>query len=46
MATSKVSAAKARKILRDGKIRGKKLTPAQRRLFGLIASGKRPKRTK
>lgn len=33
---------KARKILRDGKIRGKPLTPAQRRFFGLIAGGGKP----
>lgn len=35
---------KARKILEDGKIRGKKLTPKQRRFFGAIASGKKVKR--
>ncbi len=31
--------AKARKILRDGTVRGRKLTSKQRRLFGLIAGG-------
>jgi hypothetical protein len=35
-----VSAAKARKILKDGTIRGKPLTTKQRRYFGAIASGK------
>ena len=34
------SPAKARKILRDGKIRGKPLTPAQKRFFGAIVGGK------
>jgi hypothetical protein len=32
-----VTPAKARKILRDGKIRGKKLTAKQRRYFGAKA---------
>ena len=41
-----LSPAKARKILRDGKIRGKKLTEEQRGFFGLIASGKTPTRIK
>ncbi len=34
------SRAKAKKILRDGTIRGKKLTKAQRGLFGARAGGK------
>lgn len=38
----KLSPRKARKILEDGTVRGKPLTPAQKRLFGLIASGKKP----
>lgn len=37
-----ISSAKARKILRDKTIRGKKLTKGQKGLFGLIASGKTP----
>lgn len=36
--------AKAKKILKDGMIRGKKLTSKQRGLFDLIASGKRPRK--
>ncbi len=39
-----ISAAKARKILRDKEIRGRPLTPAQRRYFGLIAGGGVPTR--
>lgn len=35
-----VTSAKAKKILRDGKIKGKKLTPKQRRFFGARAGGK------
>jgi len=35
--------AKARKMLKDGTIRGKKLTPGQKRLFGMIAGGKATK---
>lgn len=31
---------KARKVLHDGKVHGKALTPKQRRLFGAKASGK------
>lgn len=34
------SQAKAKKILRDGKVRGKKLTPKQRRFMGAKAGGK------
>ena len=36
-----VTKAKAKKILKDGKIRGKKLTKKQRGFFGRIASGKK-----
>lgn len=35
-----VTSAKAKMILRDGKIKGKKLTPKQRRFFGARAGGK------
>lgn len=31
---------KARKILHDGKVHGKKLTPKQRRFFGAKSRGK------
>lgn len=40
MAGKKVSKAKAKKILKDGKVRGKKLTAKQRRFFGAKAGGK------
>lgn len=33
---------KARKIKREGKVRGKKLTKKQEGFFGLIAGGKMP----
>lgn len=39
-----ISQAKAKKILKDGEINGKPLTDKQRKLFGLIASGKAPTR--
>ena len=39
-----LSAAKAKKILSDRKVKGKKLTERQRKFMGLIASGKTPKR--
>lgn len=41
-----VTKAKAKKILKDGKIRGKKLTKKQRGYFGRIASGKPLTKTK
>jgi len=37
----KVSKSKARKILRDGKIGGKKLTKKQKGFFGARTGGKR-----
>ena len=37
----RMTAAKAKKILRDGKIRGKKLTKKQRGYFGRIAGSKK-----
>lgn len=40
------SAAKARTMLHEGQANGKPLTKAQRGLFGLIASGKRPSKTR
>lgn len=36
---AKVSAAKAKKILEDGKVNGKDLSPKQRKFFGAIAGG-------
>ena len=41
---AKMSAEKARTMLRDGKANGKALTAAQRRYFGLIASGGKPRK--
>ena len=41
---SSPSPAKARKILHDGSVRGKPLTPKQRGLMGARASGKPVKR--
>lgn len=41
-----VTKEKAKTILRDGSVRGHKLTPAQRRLFGFIAGGGKPTKTK
>lgn len=38
-ASKNVSPAKAKKILADGKVHGKALSPKQRRLFGAIARG-------
>lgn len=42
----KLTSAKARKILSDGTVRGHKLTARQKRFFGAIAGGQRPKRKK
>ena len=39
-----VSKAKARKMMRHGRVRGRPLTEAQLGLFGLIAGGKKPSR--
>ena len=38
------SKTKARKILKDKTIRGKKITPKQRRFFGAIAGGAKKKK--
>ena len=46
MAKKRCSVAKAKKILTDGKVRGKRLTKPQKRYFGLIAGGKKPTRVK
>ena len=35
---------KAKKILRHGQVRGKPLTKKQKGLFGVIASGKKPRK--
>ena len=44
MAKKVVSKAKAKKILKEGIIRGKKLTPKQKRFFGARAGGAPVKR--
>ena len=41
----KLTKAKAKKILRDGEIGGKKLTKKQRGFFGHIAGGGTPRKT-
>jgi len=40
----KLTSAKARKILADGTARGHKLTKKQKRFFGAVAGGQKPKR--
>lgn len=39
----KMTSSKARKILKDGEVRGKKLTKQQRDYFGAIAGGEKQK---
>lgn len=46
MATDGISKEKAKKILREGQVRGKPLTEQQKGLFGLIAGGGTPTRLK
>ena len=41
---AKLTSIKAKKILHEGVARGRMITPKQRGLFGIIASGKRPTR--
>lgn len=41
-----ISMGKAKKILRDGKIGGKRITAKQKRFFGFIAGGGKPSRLK
>jgi len=36
--------AKAKKMLKHGEVRGKRLTKKQKGLFGVIASGKKPRK--
>ena len=42
---AKLTKAKAKKILSDGIVRGKKLTAKQVKFFGAIASGQKPYKT-
>lgn len=44
MAHKSLGKKKAKEILRHGEVRGKKLTKKQRGLFGVVASGKKPKK--
>ena len=43
---ARITKAKARKILEDKKVRGKRLTAKQKGFFGLIAGGGRPTKLK
>ena len=40
----KLTKSKAKKILKDKKVRGKKLTTKQRKFFGAVAGGERPRK--
>jgi hypothetical protein len=40
-----ISSQKAREMLRHGEVRGHPLTKRQKGLFGVIASGKRPRKS-
>lgn len=40
----KLSAAKARLILEEGEVRGHPLTDKQKRFFGAVASGQKPRK--
>jgi len=40
----KLTASKAKKILRDGSVRGKKLSARQKRFFGAVAGGQKPRK--
>ena len=42
----KLTTAKAKKILRDGIIRGKRLTSRQKKFFEAISGGQRPRKKK
>ena len=42
----KISKTKAKKILKDGSVRGKRLSKRQKGLFGVIAGGGKPTRVK
>lgn len=41
-----IKKSKAKEMLRHGMVKGHKLTKKQKGLFGLIAGGKKPTRTK
>jgi len=46
MAKKKLTSKKARTILREGIAQGKRLTTKQKKFFGAIAGGQRPRRRK
>jgi hypothetical protein len=39
----KLTSKKAKKILRDGSVRGHKLSPKQKKFFGAVAGGQKPR---
>ena len=46
MASKKISSAKAKKILRDGSVKGHELTARQKRFFGAMAGGSKQYKNK
>jgi len=44
MARKKLTERKAKLMLKEGRVRGKKITPKQKRLFGFVAGGGKPTR--
>lgn len=42
----KLTAKKAKKILKDGSVRGHKLTKKQKKFFGAVAGGAKPRKKK
>lgn len=40
----KLSSAKAKKILKDKMVRGRKLSAKQKRFFGAVAGGQKPRK--
>lgn len=43
MAAKKLTSKKAKKILKDGTAQGHKLTAKQKRFFGAVAGGQKPR---
>ncbi|MEK7180326.1 MAG: hypothetical protein AAB706_02525 [Patescibacteria group bacterium] len=46
MAKHKLTSAKAKKIMKDGMVRGHKLSAKQKKFMGAIAGGQKPKKKK
>jgi hypothetical protein len=42
--SKQLSATKAKRILKDGSVRGKPLTRRQKRMFGAVAAGQKPRK--